>query len=863
MHKYTKYVNPYLGQLLEKIKMDKSFVKGEECYLYDDKGNKFLDFIAAYGALPFGYNPKEIWDTIKEFKLNKEPSFIQPSALNAAGQLAEKLIKIAPKGLKYVTFTNSGAETVEAAIKLCRSATGRLGILSTNNSFHGKTLGALSATGKEFYQANFGAPAKDFNYVQYGNLDELEKELLSKSDYYAAFIIEPIQGEGGIIEPPKGYLKGAKEICDKYGVKLILDEIQTGLGRTGTMFACEEEGVNPDVLLLAKALGGGIIPIGACLCNEEVYNEEFANKHSSTFAGNSLACRIGIKVLEKIDDSFLNDVKEKGKILKEELMKLKQKHPSIIKEVRGRGLMLGIEFNTERDTYPQSLLGVMAEQELLTPIISSYLLNVEKLRVAPTLNGANVIRIEPPLVITKNECSRAVESIESMLKVLSQGNTAKLLSHLINKDISMEDFKAEKKYNNNVTPSKKDERFAFLIHPIGLKNYSDFDESLAIFNEKDLSELTERWNDMVKPFVASKMRITSKVGKTAYGEFICVPRTAEELKNMPKEQALDELKEAIHLAKERGAKIVGLGAYTSVVSGGGLFLKNQEIPLTTGNSYTVVSAVEAVTQALNKLGMNSDSSTAAVIGATGSIGRGVAMLLSESVSKLILVGNPKHKESSEKRLYKIAAYIYRYLAKRIDNGDSINYYIYNILKNSEDFPKANESINKFVRFAKKISAKDSPIIITTELDDALLDTDIVVSATNNVGKLIKPDNLKCGAIVCDLSRPRNVSEAILDIRPDVLVIDGGIIEVPGLPSLGINLGFDEGLAYACMSETIMLALEGHYKHTSLGASGISIENILLTRKLANKHGFKLAEFRSFDKPIENARWEVAVTTKNC
>src|SRR5262249_6313168 len=186
---------------------------------------------------------------------------------------------------------NSGAEAVEAAIKLCRAATKRPGILSTRGSFHGKTLGALSATGNPNYQRDFAAPAAGFDQVPYGDADALRQALTARPAYSGAFTVEPIQGEGGIVEPPPGYLAAARTICDEAGVLLALDEIQTGLGRTGDLFACEAESVVPDVLVLAKALGGGLIPIGAVLCTENVHTTAFATKHSSTFAGNALACR--------------------------------------------------------------------------------------------------------------------------------------------------------------------------------------------------------------------------------------------------------------------------------------------------------------------------------------------------------------------------------------------------------------------------------------------------------------------------------------------------------------------------------------------------------------------------------------------
>jgi len=864
MHPYIEYVNPHLGQLLNKLKLDKSFITGTGCYLYDSEGNRYLDCIAAYGALPFGHNPPEIWDSIDRFRLSGEPGFVQPSALNAAGELAKRLVELAPAGLECVTFANSGAEAVEAAIKLCRSTTGRAGILSALNSFHGKTMGALSATGNSDYQKYFGAPFEGFNYIPFGDLDALEAELINKPEYYAAFIVEPIQGEGGIVVPPDGYLAGAKKVCEQYGVLLVLDEVQTGLGRTGTLFACETDGVSPDILVLAKALGGGLMPIGACLSTDKAYNEDFARKHSSTFAGNSLACRVGLKVLEMLCDderSILTHICETGRSLKDGLQELQSRYPHIVRVIRGRGLMLGIEFGLDRDTFPGSMLGIMAEQKLLTPVISAYLLNREKVRVAPTLNGNNVIRVEPPLNITREQCQQALSGIGRMLAVLNEGNTAKLLDFLI-------DGNTERRYPsftpglpNTIRPSGEESegRFAFLVHPLDLENYPQFDKSLRAFSSGELGELTAKWSDLLDPFLISQTTIISDSGKKAYGEFIAVPRTTEELVSMPKAQALGELKAAIRLAKERGARIVGLGAYTSVVSMGGLYVKDEGIPVTTGNSYTVVAAIDAINTALEKLDIPATQTTAAVIGATGAIGKGLSMLLAETVSSLILIGNPNNKDSSIGRMQAIAAEIYRYLAALIEGGHifkpgNIGYQ----LAAGKDLPGADAPLSAFVEFFRSGRRKSQLISVSTSTNEVLPRADVVISATSTMGKLIHPGNLKQGAVVCDISRPANVSEEVEVVRPDVLVLDGGVIEVPGLPSLGWDFGFEPGLAYACMAETMLLALEQRYNNYSLGSSGITIDTITNTRQWARQHGFKVASFRSFNRPLSEERWQTVL-----
>ncbi len=238
---FARCVNPHLADLLRKLWLDKQFVRGEGCELFDNEGRRYLDCISAYGALPFGFNPAEIWQSLQEVQNDAEPSFIQPSLLGAAGELAERLLEVAPVNMRHVTFTNSGAESIEAAIKLCRAATGRQGILSTHNSFHGKTLGALAATGNPDYQKEFCTPTGEFYAIPYGDADALAKELSQRPEHYAAFIVEPIQGEGGVVVPPRGYLARVREICSKAGVLLVFDEIQTGLGRTGAMFCCELE----------------------------------------------------------------------------------------------------------------------------------------------------------------------------------------------------------------------------------------------------------------------------------------------------------------------------------------------------------------------------------------------------------------------------------------------------------------------------------------------------------------------------------------------------------------------------------------------------------------------------------------------
>jgi acetylornithine/succinyldiaminopimelate/putrescine aminotransferase/predicted amino acid dehydrogenase len=858
MHSFSQYVNPSLGRLLATLHMDKRFVKGEGCYLHDAEGRRYLDFVAAYGALPFGFNPPEIWQALHEVERSLEPSFVQPSLLEAAGALAEKLLEVGPRGLRYVTFANSGAEAVEAALKLCRVATGRLGILTTHNSFHGKTLGALSATGNDHYQQGFGAPVAHFERIPYGDIEVLRQVLEARGGQLAAFLLEPIQGEGGIVVPPPGYLAAAKQLCHAHGVLFVLDEIQSGLGRTGHLFACEAEGVTPDVMTVAKALGGGLFPMGAVLYTEAAYTEEFAMKHSSTFAGNTLACRVGLRVLELLtrdDGALVHQVAENGAFLKAGLEELQRRYPHVLRGVRGQGYMLGLEFQVDLDTYGRSsFLGVLSEQKNLAPLLSSYLLDVEGLRVAPTLNGAHVIRIEPPLIATRQMCEQALGSLERMLSVLAVGNTADLVHHLLDVEPRPQLLTlSSKRPQPAPTGAPEEGRFAFLVHPVTLRNYVEFDRSLGVLQPDELRRLSQHFNDLISPFVAGRTRLVAADGRTAYGEFIVVPRTAEEFMRMPSTQAQAEVRAAVALARERGARIVGLGAYTSVVTRGGLSVRNAGVALTTGNSYTVVAAVDAVSQAMRGLGIPSSEATVAVVGATGAIGRATAILLSEHVGRLLLLGNPARPERSQQRLRQVAVDLCRFLVHQLQGGHGFPAgSLGEAVRHLGPLPASDVAPEQLAHLVARLEAQGR-LVLSTGLTDTLPQADLVLTATSSIEKLVTPELLKDGAVVCDLSRPPNVSRAVKKARPDVLVIDGGVVAVPGLPELGWSFGFEKGLAYACMAETMILGLEHHYEDTSLGAD-LNLPTLLRLRLAGKALGFETAWFRSFDRPLSATEW---------
>jgi len=416
---HKRYGNSGLAGMIGLIGFDKKFIRAEGSYIWDDKDNKYLDLLSSYGAISLGHNNPYILEQLKKVETNL---FILQCSLNTmAGALARNLAMITPGNLRRTFFGNSGCEAVEGALKLARAATGKVAILYADNSFHGKSTGALSVTGRDKYREPFLPLLPETRRIPFGETQALEEAL--KSNDVAAFIVEPVQGEGGIIVPPAGYLAEVKQLCTKYGALLILDEIQTGFGRTGKLFACEHDMVTPDIMCLAKALGGGVMPISAFITTDAIWEKAFGGMqkctlHTSTFGGNTRACTAGIAAINiLVKENLSQAAEEKGNYVMEKLVALKEKH-KMIKEVRGKGLLIGIEFEEATSGLMKTLsLGVMNafSKEFLAALVAGELLDKHKIITAYTLNNPNVIRIEPPLNISYEDIDYALDSFDEVL----------------------------------------------------------------------------------------------------------------------------------------------------------------------------------------------------------------------------------------------------------------------------------------------------------------------------------------------------------------------------------------------------------------------------------------------------------------
>ncbi len=368
-------------------------------------GEDFIDCLGGFGIYTCGHKNKEIVETVKA-QLDHQALHSQELLDPLRGYLAKAVAQITPGDLQYCFFTNGGAEANEMALKLARVATGGRWYVSTVNAFHGKSMGAVSMGGKGTYRTPYTPMVQQVVHVEYGNAEDARKairNLIAVGEKVAAFIVEPVQGEAGIIIPPKGYLKEIRAICDEYGVAMICDEIQTGMGRTGHMWRCEGEDVVPDILTFGKAFGGGIMPITGLICRPPMWTEQLVDNPwllgSPTFGGNPVCCSAAIATIKYMIDHDIPGVcAQKGALIKEGLDKLAAKYPDLIDEVRGIGLMLAVEFKTSEIGY-EVAKGMFAR----------------KVITAGTLVNAKCVRFEPASVITEEQIAQVIERMDEAL----------------------------------------------------------------------------------------------------------------------------------------------------------------------------------------------------------------------------------------------------------------------------------------------------------------------------------------------------------------------------------------------------------------------------------------------------------------
>lgn len=397
MDNLNHHVNPALVKWRKSG--DKGLIEwsGKDYLLIDLEGSEYIDCLGGYGVFNFGHLHPKIVQAVKD-QIDKMGISSQELLNPHMGRFAKLLSQITPGNLQYTFFCNSGAEASEASIKFAMLASGKHGMIVMDMGYHGKTMGALSATFRDVYRKPFEPLLDGFVPVPFNDIDALAGAV---TDDIGSIMMEPVQGEGGIIVPKDDYLPKVRQLCDDKNLLLIFDEVQSGMGRTGKNFACENWDVAPDIMGLAKALGGGVMPVGCCTATPEVWKFLEPNPfiHSNTFGGNPLSCAAGIAAIEVlVTENIADRAADTGAYFKSEFEKIMADYPELIMAVRGIGLMIGVEFH-DRDK------SVKTAQELFNNHVLT----------AHTLNNPKVIRIEPPLTITKEACDEVIKRFRSVL----------------------------------------------------------------------------------------------------------------------------------------------------------------------------------------------------------------------------------------------------------------------------------------------------------------------------------------------------------------------------------------------------------------------------------------------------------------
>ncbi len=414
---YAHTINPQFMRVLKTIGFDRVWARAAGQYLYDEDGGRYLDMLGGFGMFNVGRNNPRVRAALVEALELETPGSVQLGVSLLPGLLAEELLNRTPERLARVLFTNSGTEAIEAALKLGRAATGRSRVMSCEHGFHGLTLGALSANGDPHFVDRFGPLIPGFSQVPFGDLDALEREL--RSEDVALFLVEPVQGKG-VNLPPAGYLDGAQELCRRYGTLFAVDEVQTGFGRTGRLFAFEHWGLEPDLVTVAKSLSGGYVPVGALLMAQRVYDAVFDSlehsvSHGSTFAPNDLAMAAGLATLRELDDAELVARSARlGELLLEQTRALVEAH-DVVREVRGLGLMWAVEF--AEPTSGSLAWRVMERMQsgLFVQLVVVPLFTQHHILSQVAGHDLPVLRVLPPLVLSEQDVEDFVTALGDVI----------------------------------------------------------------------------------------------------------------------------------------------------------------------------------------------------------------------------------------------------------------------------------------------------------------------------------------------------------------------------------------------------------------------------------------------------------------
>jgi len=945
---YREYCRPDLGEFLKAVRLDIPYHRASGNYLYymqEEEEVCVLDLLGGYGALILGHNHPEIVQVAKE-ELEKEiPIQAQASIRSYSALLAKRLSDYVCSFTGeacVVTFGNSGAEAVEAAIKhaalesnqrierilkdiedrftrledglkknscylpkdvLNEEIPGKSPLeirglqdlhahvlrhnsqafqrppafLALEGSFHGKTVVALHLTANLKYREPFGRfgikskflkreDIEDFDHAlkeetipycdvgvdERGHIRVLKQEFINIS----ACIVEPIQGEGGIRPLTRSYLKKIHDRCVSNDIPLILDEIQSGMGRTGSILYAQKLGIKADYYILAKGLGGGIAKISALLIPRRRYRPEFSFLHTSTFAEDDFSSAVALKtldILESKEHALLKMCEEKGRYLIDGLRRIRAQYPTVIKDVRGEGLMLGVEFQDQYNS-SSNILRQLSHQSDLVYCIAGYFLREHRIRVAPTLSQSFTLRVEPSILITYEEMDRFLSALEQLAEIILYRDAYHLCKYIVELETPSQRPEVLDCRQNRVedTSSEEIRRVAFLGHFIEAKHLGEFDEALRRMPVEKLDQFLRKMERRVSPCILSRVNVRSKLGDVVNFNFIGITLTSRRIVELMQsgESAFVRklIDEGIELARRSGCIAVGLGQYTSIITRNCTDVIQRGMAVTSGNSLTVAMGIQGLLKAAQEKRITMDSSTLGVVGAGGNICRVYSSIMADKVHQMVLFGNPR--PGAEQKCYETAFRIYHDLIEEMryregEGLEGITARIYDTksvqaLLRKKD--KGGDPGRELFYSLREEFGEDRLIRISQDLGE-LREIPLVVTAANAAEPFVGPEHLRQDAVVLDIAVPMNTLPEVDQQRPDVLVIQGGVVKLPYGEDVGVRaIPLKPGTTFACMAETMLMGLNQMGMNYSYG--DIQRQQVKKIDEIARIHGFSLADYRT-------------------
>ncbi|MCC7441122.1 MAG: aminotransferase class III-fold pyridoxal phosphate-dependent enzyme [Bdellovibrionales bacterium] len=836
----------------------------------DGEERAVWDFLGGYGSTILGHHPPEVRGVLRRALDDGVPVHAQASLRAGAQELglalnqliaSDRSDPLTPPPRYHAHLLNTGTEAVEAALKhalmewserrarlllrLERERNRALGategaserarmaerlieavqnaeptILAMEGSFHGKTAGSLAVTANSAYSAMYHSRAARTEFLPW-NADAalvrsaFDRFLVAATDELsfsslAAVIFEPVQGEGGVRPMNPAFACELARNAGLQGVPLIADEIQSGLYRTGRALASHGLGLTPDYVTLGKSLGGGYAKVSAFLVRSERYVPEFGLLHSSTFAEDepsSLAALETVRTLASMPRTLTDRAQRFEGRMREGFAGIMQRHPGVIREVRGRGFLLGVEFAAEEGLSSVLVRDMLASTGYLGYVFASYLLERHGIRVAATLSQGNTLRIEPSAFVPDEAVDACLKAFEELATLVHTRRFLALTAHLW-PDASRSPALATSPLASLPAPSRIHgktglRKVTFLSHLIDSEHLCALDPLFGALSAADRTHFLEQVGPLVRPQIYYEQIVEGSNGERVQLQLMGIAIGSsffEKCLRSGDRTALRKVQEGVIRAmREEGATHLGLGQYTSIVSDNGLLLSlDRQWNVTTGNSLTAGFALRSLEQALERRGRRLDDCRVGIVGVAGNICNTLAQLVADRASALTVV----HRES---------------------------------LKVSPKFQRAVAEVVKNSRLSL------DAIHATSDLAD-LNACDAVILGTNSSRQLLLPEHLKNGAVVLDISVPSNIHPSVFELRPDVDCFQGGYARMP----LGQKLGsrfvpIAEGEIFACMAETLATALDGHQGRLSFGP--LSKASVLDALAMADRVGIGLGSLK--------------------